>query len=99
MTKDDPTGERDALPINPTLTPHLRPGTEHPSAGHQPAGQGPAPENLDTRPASGAPVPDTHSTVLDAQEVEHMMGGGDASMTEANIALESAEGIDPYTGD
>ncbi|CAM3517986.1 hypothetical protein [Deinococcus frigens] len=99
MTQDEPTGGRAALPINPTLTPHLKPGADHPGAEHQPAGQGPAPEHLEGRPASGAPVPDTHGQRLGAQEVKQMTGGGDASMTEANIALESAEGIDPHTED
>ncbi|GGM12560.1 hypothetical protein [Deinococcus aerophilus] len=90
MTKDDPTGERDALPINPTLTPHLKP-----AAGHPPAAQGPAPEHPEGRTLPGVPAPAGDG--MSAGEVTGLLGG-DASMTEANIALERAEGLDPGPG-
>ncbi len=87
MTKDDPTGERDALPINPTLTPHLQPPAEH-----EPAVPESAPEQIEGRTLPGVPAPAGDG--MNAGEVTGLLGG-DASMTEANIALERAEGLDP----
>ena len=71
----------DAPSLNPTLAPHTPPVPEHRSAE-----QGPA-------PAVHVPSGDA----LSAREVEALMGGADASMTEANMALDTAEGIDPDT--
>ncbi|MFN4252831.1 hypothetical protein [Deinococcus sp.] len=48
-----------------------------------------------TTPAPAVPAPS--GDALSAREVEALMGGADASMTEANMALDTAEGIDPDT--
>lgn len=82
MTPDD------APSLNPTLAPHTTPAPEHRSAE-----QGPVPADLPPAPAVPAPSGDA----LSAREVEALMGGADASMTEANMALDTAEGIDPDT--
>ncbi|OOV14837.1 hypothetical protein [Deinococcus sp. LM3] len=82
MTPDD------APSLNPTLAPHTTPAPEH-----RPAEQGPAPADLPPAPAVPAPSRDA----LSSTEVEALMGGADASMTEANMALDTAEGIDPDT--
>ncbi|GHG23669.1 hypothetical protein CBQ26_02245 [Deinococcus indicus] len=82
MTPDD------APSLNPTLAPHPTPTPEH-----RPAEQGPAPADLPPAPAVPAPSGDA----LSAREVEALMGGADASMTEANMALNTAEGLDPDT--
>ncbi|WP_291429812.1 hypothetical protein [Deinococcus sp.] len=82
MTPDD------APSLNPTLAPHTAPAPEERSAE-----QGPAPAHLPPAPAVPAPSGDA----LSAREVEALMGGADASMTEANMALDTAEGIDPDT--
>ncbi|PIG99245.1 hypothetical protein [Deinococcus sp. UR1] len=82
MTRDD------APSLNPTLAPHTTPAPEH-----RPAEQGRAPADLPPAPAVPAPSGDA----LSAREVEALMGGADASMTEANRALDTAEGIDPDT--
>ncbi len=82
MTRDD------APSLNPTLAPHTTPAPEHRSAE-----QGPAPADLP--PATAVPAPS--GDALSAREVEALMGGADASMTEANMALDTAEGIDPDT--
>lgn len=82
MTRDD------APSLNPALAPHTTPTPEH-----RPAEQGPAPADLPPAPAVPAPSGDA----LSAREVEALMGGADASMTEANMALNTAEGLDPDT--
>lgn len=43
------------------------------------------------------PVPLPSQDGLSAQEVTALIGGGDASAVEANMALEQAEGLDPAT--
>ncbi|WP_295814446.1 hypothetical protein [uncultured Deinococcus sp.] len=83
-----PTDNRDPLPVNPTLMPHTEPVRDD-----QPAEQGHLPDVLPDAP--GVPVPTTDG--LSAQEVTDLVGGGDASMVEANRALEQAEGLDPDT--
>ncbi|WP_221089496.1 hypothetical protein [Deinococcus aquaedulcis] len=88
MTPDDPTTPRDALPVNPTLAPHTAP-----AADHRPAEQGPAPDHLPPAPA----VPQPSGDGLSSAEVTALVGGADPSMMEANLALESAEGLDPTT--
>lgn len=85
MTHDD---DRDVLPVNPTLLPHRTPAPEHRSAE-----QGPMPDRLPAAPEVLPPSQDG----LSAQEVTALIGGGDASMVEANEALEQAEDIDPIT--
>lgn len=82
MTRDD------APSLNPILAPHTTPTPEH-----RPAEQGPAPADLPPAPAVPAPSGDA----LSSTEVEALMGGADASMTEANMALDTAEGIEPDT--
>ncbi|GGS34329.1 hypothetical protein [Deinococcus knuensis] len=84
MTRDD------APSLNPTLAPHTTPAPEHRSAE-----QGPAPAAADLPPAPAVPAPS--GDALSSTEVEALMGGADASMTEANMALDTAEGIDPDT--
>ncbi|PNY80267.1 hypothetical protein [Deinococcus koreensis] len=89
MTPNDHTPEDHApLPVNPALS--VR---EEPTAVHQPAEQGPMPEVLPDAP----PVPTPALDGLSAQEVTALIGGGDASAAEANMALEQAEGLDPVT--
>lgn len=83
MTPDD-----DHVPVNPILSPHLAPAPDH-----QPAEQGPVPDALPAAP----PVPAPSLDGLSAQEVTTLIGGGDASAAEANMALEQAEGLDPTT--
>ncbi|GHF56675.1 hypothetical protein HNQ07_003687 [Deinococcus metalli] len=86
----DPTtpDDRDPLPVNPTLMPHHAPAPEHGSAD-----QGPIPDHLPDAPAM---LP-TSTEGLSSQEVTDLVGGGDASIVEANEALEQAEGVDPVT--
>lgn len=83
-----PTDDRDALPVNLTLLPHTDPVPDD-----QPAEQGEMPDVLPDAP--GVPVPTTDG--LSSQEVTDLVGGGDASIVEANRALEQAEGINPDT--
>lgn len=89
MTKDDPVGERNALPLNPTLTPHLNPAV--PDAR---AGEGPAPADLASREAPHVPAPSEEH--LSAEQVGALLGG-DQEAVDANRALAAAEGVDPDT--
>ncbi|WP_309571288.1 hypothetical protein [Deinococcus sp.] len=84
MTPDN----HEPLPVNSTLLPHQSPVPEH-----QPAAQGPMPNDLPAAPHVQRPS----GQHLSAQEVTDLVGGGDASIVEANEALEQAEGIDPIT--
>ena len=86
MTRND---DRDALPVNPVLSVRTEQGAEH-----TPAEQGDAPADFAQRPIPPMPTPSTEG--LSAGEVSTMLGG-DASMTEANEALGTAEGIDTIT--
>lgn len=83
MTPDDAH-----IPVNPALTTSLQDTPEH-----QPAEQGPMPDALPPAP----PVPRPSGEGLGEREVNALLGSGDASATEANIALERAEGLDPIT--
>lgn len=83
MTPDD----HQPLPVNPTLLPHHSRAPEH-----QPAAQGPMPDDLPDAPHVQRPS----GQHLSAQEVKDLVGG-DTSSVEANEALEQAEGIDPTT--
>ncbi|MBZ9752653.1 hypothetical protein K7W42_17560 [Deinococcus sp. HMF7604] len=83
-----PSDDRDALPVNPTLAPHTSP-----AAPVQGADQGPMPDELP--PAPGVPSPSGEG--LSSAEVAALVSGGDPSMAEANLALETAEGLDPKT--
>ncbi|MDB5045059.1 MAG: hypothetical protein JWQ08_1109 [Deinococcus sp.] len=86
MTRND---DRDALPVNPVLS--VR-GADGAASEHTPAEQGDAPADFANRP-----IPPTPSTEgLSAGEVSTMLGG-DASMTEANEALGTAEGLETIT--
>lgn len=88
MTQND---DRDALPVNPALS--VR-GADRAAPEHQPAEQGDAPADFAHRPIPPMPTPSTEG--LSAGEVSTMLGG-DASMTEANEALGTAEGLDTIT--
>ncbi|OLV18321.1 hypothetical protein [Deinococcus marmoris] len=50
------------------------------------------PEGLPQRTLPGVPAPS--GTGMSAGQVTGLLGG-DASMTEANLALETGEGVDP----
>ena len=91
MSQDDHQPDRPAsLPVNATLRPH-----QSPPAVHTPAEQGPTPADAATRPASG--VVTRPGEGLSTDEVTALIGGADASTTEVNLSLETAEGLDPHT--
>ncbi|THF71190.1 hypothetical protein E7T06_03700 [Deinococcus sp. Arct2-2] len=87
MTQND--DRNDALPVNPVLSVRGPDQTEHISAE-----QGDAPADVAQRPIPPMLTPSTEG--LSAGEVSTMLGG-DASMTEANEALGTAEGLDTIT--
>ncbi|MFB9995043.1 hypothetical protein ACFFLM_24135 [Deinococcus oregonensis] len=93
MTRND---DRDALPVNPVLS--VNPvssvrGPEGATTDHTPAEQGDAPADFAHRPIPPMPTPSTEG--LSAGEGSTMLG--DASMSEANDALGTAEGLETIT--
>lgn len=90
MSQDNRDRNTDPLPVNPTLRPHQSPPQEH-----IPAEQGPAPADAASRPASG--IVTQPGEGLSTGEVTTLLGGADASTTEANLSLETAENLDPHT--
>lgn len=81
---------QDVIPVAAELGVHGEAGSESVQAE-----QGPPPADFAERPASGVPV--LEGRPLDAAQVAALTG--DASDTsEANIALQEAEGLDPRAG-